>query len=110
MWTVLLFETRKRQKNFSEDELVNTNEESGDKRYPRRSDGDKKVTLKKLQEILYITLKGQRMPLEAGLHLEISITIWQSITKMFRQYYKLYHEKKASTAQTNLDKFFFYQK
>lgn len=50
------------------------------------------------------------MPLEAGLHLEISITIWQSITKMFRQYYKLYHEKKASTAQTNLDKFFFYQK
>lgn len=52
-----------------------------------------------------MTLKEQIIILEAGLNLEMSITIQQGIIKMFGQYYQLYSEKKANTAQTNPDKF-----
>ena len=61
--------------------------------------------LKLLLEIVHDIKSTKDKVLEAHPNLEISIIIWQGIMKMFTPYYKLYSEKKASTAQTNLDKF-----
>lgn len=61
--------------------------------------------LKQALEMVHDIKSTKYKVLEADPNLEISIIIWQDITKMFTPYYKLQNENMEITAQTNLDKF-----
>lgn len=93
-------------------ELTDLNEESGcdqqDEVISEKVMLAKKWNIRGTLEIWHKSVKENK--LKADLNLERSMTICQSIEKMFRVYCKLYDEEKASIIQTTLGKSFLKQK